>query len=142
MKYGDRLRFTREIAGLSQEELANKTNGAVKQGTISKIERGDQERSSFDIDLAIALNVHPKWLKDEDERFAPEWFKYGSNNTNIKPAHHQANSLSEKENEAVSLMKKMAGFQQDEWLDIGRRMAAEADRFRSALTPKFENGVD
>lgn len=50
--------------------------------------------------------------------------------------------LTEKEQEAVTIMKKMASFQQDEWLEMGRKMAEMAERFKKALTPDFQNGVD
>lgn len=60
MKYGERLKKARKTRGLSQAELAEQSG--VKQGSISKIERGDQEASSFDIDLAMALQISPVWL--------------------------------------------------------------------------------
>lgn len=71
MKYGERLRSARKHKGYSQTQL-HKESG-VGQGTISKIERGDQETSTFDIELADALDVDPRWLKTGDEKFAPEW---------------------------------------------------------------------
>lgn len=71
MKYGERLRFAREHKKLSQQELAEKSG--VGQGSISKIERGDQKVSSHDIELSYALDIHPFWLKNEDKAFAPPW---------------------------------------------------------------------
>jgi len=59
---GQRLAGTRRRAGLTQEQLSRESG--VKQGTISKIERGDQERSSFITELAEALGVSPTWLAD------------------------------------------------------------------------------
>ncbi|MEE8128162.1 helix-turn-helix transcriptional regulator [Candidatus Vondammii sp. HM_W22] len=64
MKYGERLRYARKDRGLSQNQLAEKSE--VKQGSISKIERGDQEASTFDIALARALNISPAWLSSEE----------------------------------------------------------------------------
>jgi transcriptional regulator with XRE-family HTH domain len=60
MKYGERLKFARKARGYSQQELA-KLSG-VGQGSISKIERGDQEASTFDAELAMALKINPLWL--------------------------------------------------------------------------------
>ena len=71
MKYGQRLRAARKHKKLTQDELAELSG--VKQGSISKIERGDQDRSTFDIDLAISLDVSPKWLKDGDPTHSPAW---------------------------------------------------------------------
>lgn len=61
MKYGERLRSAREAKNLTQYELSEASG--VKQGTISKIERGDQLSSRFDMALADALNVLPRWLQ-------------------------------------------------------------------------------
>ncbi len=71
MKYGERLRLAREHKGLKQDDLA-KLSG-VKQGTISKIERGDQNSSSFDAELAHALDLEAMWLKTGKQSFAPDW---------------------------------------------------------------------
>ena len=138
MKYGERLRRAREHAGLTQEELEQRTNGVVKQGSISKIERGDQTRSAFDIDLAIALNIHPKWLKDEDQNFIPLWLD--SEGVSEQKQEYSNKPLTQNELKAIHLLKKMTSFQIEEWLIIGEKMANEADRFRKALTPHFENG--
>jgi len=69
--YGDRLRAARKQKKFSQPKLA-KISG-VGQGTISKIERGDQDSSVYDVELAFALDVHPMWLKNGDVRFTPSW---------------------------------------------------------------------
>jgi len=61
MTYGERLRYARKGAGLTQEQLEEQSG--VKQGTISKIERGDQDSSTYDLDLAHALKIKPWWLK-------------------------------------------------------------------------------
>ena len=64
MKFGDRLELARKSAKLTQEELAKKSG--VQQGTISKIERGDADSSTFTVQLAIACGVRPEWLAIED----------------------------------------------------------------------------
>lgn len=64
MKFSERLRLARETAKLTQEQLAVKSG--VKQGTISKIERGDAESSTFTVQLAMACRVRPEWLAMED----------------------------------------------------------------------------
>lgn len=71
MKYGERLRIAREHKDLTQEELA-KISG-VKQATISKIERGDQQSSGFDALLAYYLNIEAMWLTTGEDKFAPKW---------------------------------------------------------------------
>lgn len=71
MKYGERLRLAREHKGLTQDELA--LVSGVKQGTISKIERGGQNSSGFDAELSYAVNVHAMWLKTGDKKFTPDW---------------------------------------------------------------------
>lgn len=60
MNYGERLKFARKARGYSQDKLA-KLSG-VGQGSISKIERGDQDGSTFDADLSLALKINPMWL--------------------------------------------------------------------------------
>lgn len=64
MNFGERLLKAREHAGLTQEMLAKKSG--VKQGTISKIERGDTDSSTFTVQLSIACGVRPEWLAIED----------------------------------------------------------------------------
>ncbi len=75
MRYGERLRAAREHKGLTQEELV-KISG-VKQGTISKIERGDQNSSGFDAVLSHHLDVNAMWLTTGDDKFAPAWLITG-----------------------------------------------------------------
>lgn len=58
---GERLRWAREQKGWSQERLA--AESGVKQGSISKIERGDQERTTFAVVLADTLGVDVAWLE-------------------------------------------------------------------------------
>jgi transcriptional regulator with XRE-family HTH domain len=69
--YGERLRLAREHKGLTQEQLVEISG--VKQGTISKIERGDQNSSGFDAELAYTLGVEAMWLKTGKDEFAPKW---------------------------------------------------------------------
>lgn len=64
MDFGKRLRTAREHAKLTQQELA--TASGVPQQTISKIERGDQDTSSYTVHLAVACGVRPEWLAMED----------------------------------------------------------------------------
>lgn len=63
MKFSERLYAAREYAHLTQDQLAEKSG--VKQGTISKIERGDSESSTFTVELAVACGVRPEWLAME-----------------------------------------------------------------------------
>jgi transcriptional regulator with XRE-family HTH domain len=60
MDYGGRLKHARKSRKLTQDELA--AASGVKQALISRIERGDQKASTFDMDLALALKVNPVWL--------------------------------------------------------------------------------
>lgn len=61
MNYGERLCYARKQEGLTQDQLSERSG--VKQGTISKIERGDQDSSTYDLNLAQALDINPWWLK-------------------------------------------------------------------------------
>lgn len=83
MNYGERLRAARKYKKWSQEKLA--LISGVGQGSISKIERGDQETSTFDIELADALNVSPNWLKTGNPDYAPEWLGGKEKNANSQP---------------------------------------------------------
>jgi len=60
MNFGHRLKAARKAAGLTQEALGALSN--VSQKTISKIERGAQERSTEVVKLAAACEVRPEWL--------------------------------------------------------------------------------
>jgi len=57
---GQRLKYAREYRGYSQKDL--EIISGVKQGTISKIERGKQESSAHDVVLCRALEINPFWL--------------------------------------------------------------------------------
>lgn len=71
LTYGQRLKAARKNKKLSQTDLAEISG--VGQGSISKIERGDQESSAYDIELSHHLGVNPMWLKTGDENLAPDW---------------------------------------------------------------------
>lgn len=60
MTLGLRLKAARLRKNMTQADL--ETASGVKQGTISKIERGDQEQSSYVVALALALDVDPGYL--------------------------------------------------------------------------------
>ena len=92
MKYGDRLRLAREHKGISQDELARLSG--VKQGTISKIERGDQNSSGFDAILAHTLNIDAMWLYTGDSQYAPEWLVPENIKKNITPLYQAIERLS------------------------------------------------
>ena len=83
MKYGDRLKLAREHKGLSQEELAKVSS--VGQGTISKIERGDQNSSGYDAVLSHTLDIDAMWLYSGKDEFAPEWLMPGKKNIKRSP---------------------------------------------------------
>ena len=55
-----RLRASREAAGLTQDQLADKAN--VSQSLITKIESGKSDESRKTTTLAIVLGVDPIWL--------------------------------------------------------------------------------
>lgn len=57
---GERLKAAREHAGLTQQELESRTG--VKQATISKIELGKSETTTFAVQLAVACGVRAEWL--------------------------------------------------------------------------------
>lgn len=57
---GKRARAARKYAGMTQTQAADASG--VKQSDISKIERGDTERSTGLIALARAYGVDPTWL--------------------------------------------------------------------------------
>jgi phage repressor protein C with HTH and peptisase S24 domain len=82
MSYADRLRTARKRKGLSQKKLEEISG--VGQGTISKIERGGQGNSASDVDLAMALDIHPAWLTNGDERYAPAWLLTPDQSTPLK----------------------------------------------------------
>lgn len=69
MTYGKRLKTAREHAKLTQPGLAEKSG--VSQQTISKIERGKQDGSTYTVQLASACGVRPEWLASETGEMLP-----------------------------------------------------------------------
>jgi transcriptional regulator with XRE-family HTH domain len=70
MTFGERLRQLRELAGLSQRELARRAN--IPQPVVSDVERGHQKSIKFDTArrIARALGVTLDMLagpEDEDD---------------------------------------------------------------------------
>ena len=63
-EFGARLKSAREALNWSQQQLADKCG--VGQGSISKIERGDQDESRHTVKLASALGVNALWLATGD----------------------------------------------------------------------------
>jgi len=89
MNYGQRLKAARLHKKLSQDSLAKISS--VGQGSISKIERGDQDKSAFDIELSIALDVSPIWLKSGQEKYEPNWISSTKDNPKgLTERHHNA----------------------------------------------------
>lgn len=93
-----RVKAARKFRGLTQAQLA-KASGA-NQSDVSKIERGDIERTTHIIGLATALRCDPRWL-DTGDGPAP-WsetppnnptngYKVGAHAANSKPASAQYN---------------------------------------------------
>jgi len=59
-----RLKFARKERGLTQEQLSE--NAGVAQSDISKLERGDSQKTTNLIRLAKALACNPEWLDTGD----------------------------------------------------------------------------
>jgi transcriptional regulator with XRE-family HTH domain len=72
VKYGERLRYARTAAGISQERLAAATGHACSQANISKLEKGEASGSEFTVHLALALGVNPVWLATGDGEPEPK----------------------------------------------------------------------
>ena len=66
-----RVKLAREYAGLSQDELADKTG--LSRGGIAKIERGESStrRSSITL-IAFATGVDRGWLENGETPTGPE----------------------------------------------------------------------
>jgi len=63
IKFGNRLRLARKMAGLSMEDLVKKSEGVVSKQAISKYEKGIMRPSSdVLIRLALALGVKPEYF--------------------------------------------------------------------------------
>lgn len=61
MNIGTRLKQARSARNLTQGQLESVSG--VKQGTISKIERGDQDSTKFIVALSKGLGVSAEWLE-------------------------------------------------------------------------------
>lgn len=69
MKLGERLKLARKHAGISQEELG--IRAGCGQAVVSKIERGDQEKTGYIAKLAKACGVNIEWLDEEIGEMIP-----------------------------------------------------------------------
>lgn len=69
MTLGERLHKARTRAGLTQEQLGELAE--CGQGVVSKIERGDQDASTYIVLLARACGVSADWLQDETGDMLP-----------------------------------------------------------------------
>jgi transcriptional regulator with XRE-family HTH domain len=65
MKYGERLKSSRELAKLTQVALAEKIGSGITQAGISYLEKGDATGSEFTVQFAVACGVRPEWLAEE-----------------------------------------------------------------------------
>ncbi|WCM88822.1 XRE family transcriptional regulator [Acidovorax sp. NCPPB 3576] len=65
-----RIRSARTELGITQVELAKRAE--MKQSDVSKLERGDSQKTSNLIRLAMALAVNPQWLDTGDGPRRPE----------------------------------------------------------------------
>lgn len=110
MNFGERLYKARGHAKLTQEGLAKESG--VKQGTISKIERGDADSSTFTVQLAIACGVRPEWLAIEDGEMVDglyvddERIKRGVEMLEQLKAEHRLDDALDFLNSAVKLSRK------------------------------------
>ncbi len=110
-KLGDRLRHARTIRGFSQERLSEISG--VKQGTISKIERGDQTKTTFYVELANALDVRIEWLqrnegpmeKDRQVKESPPL--YPSQPPEVAETLHALESFNARELDLILTMIKL-----------------------------------
>lgn len=60
-RFGERLRWARQMAGITQTELAKKTY-ECQQSNVSKLERTPASGSMWTVHFARALGVDPWWL--------------------------------------------------------------------------------
>jgi len=61
MSIGERVRQARESAGLTQSELCRRI--AMKQPSLSELERGMSKTTSHVLEIAKACGVNPYWLQ-------------------------------------------------------------------------------
>lgn len=62
MALGKNIRLVRELRGLTQKDIENRTNGAVKQATISAVEKRDSTNTKGLSEIARVLGVTPAIL--------------------------------------------------------------------------------
>ena len=72
VKYGERLRYARKNADMSQEDLSAATGHACSQANISKLERGEASGSEYTVHLALALGVSPACLATGEGEAEPK----------------------------------------------------------------------
>lgn len=60
--FGERVRYARELRGLTQQELADITGEGCSQGNINSIENRKSTQSKYARALAMALEVRLDWL--------------------------------------------------------------------------------
>ena len=78
-----RLKQARSLRGLTQVQLA--ALSGVKQPDISKIERGEIQKTTGLLGLARALRVNPHWLDTGDGDMEPPTTPVQPEATNVKP---------------------------------------------------------
>ena len=79
-----RLKQARSLRGLTQVQLA--ALSGVKQPDISKIERGEIQKTTSLLGLARALRVNPHWLDTGDGDMEPQTTPVQPEASNVKPA--------------------------------------------------------
>ena len=147
MSVGDNIRYWRKHAGMTQEELAQKTGMNI--ASIEKYETGELYPSKKALqNVATALDELPEWFSDEDS-WTPEQYALRDLATYIeilKQIH-----LDQKDNPApiTDDLKKTWGYHaipsiakkyavSEDWLksvvDSGRYGAAASDAFEVAET--------
>ena len=99
-----------------------------ERASIGALRKGNQKSITPKIGFGIAdyFSANPRWLMLGKGKKYPEPIKLD-----------YAQSLLELK--ALKLFRDMTDFQREEWLAIGEQKANEADRFRKALTPDFDN---
>lgn len=129
---GQRIRERRKLLKLTQTQLG-KAVGVTKQAIYQWEKDLNKTFKEAEFDkLIIALKTTKSFLKTG----------VNSENNYLVSEPKTSESIvitSKKEMNLIQTFRHMADFQQDEWLAIGLRMAAEADKFRQALMPEFES---
>lgn len=70
---GSRLKFARELRGLTLSALAAKVRTPITPGAISHIESGRSESSRYLVWIAAALSVRPEWLVTGTGSMFDDW---------------------------------------------------------------------